>query len=235
MTDRVHGLDLARALAVIGMIIVNFKVVLGSGGHAGLKAAASVFDGKAAATFVVLAGIGIAMMTRTDVQSNDVQKLKAARIRLAKRAFFLFIIGLSYLIMWPADILHFYGVYMMVTLLFLTSKGKTLLAASIALIIIYPFLTVAFDYETGWDLETLMYHDFWTWKGFSRNLLYNGFHPVIPWTSFMLFGYWLGRHPLQDMPRVRRAFWVSGSSFLFIQLVSIGMVSWLADGDPASL
>ena len=59
MKERIIGIDIARALAVIGMIIVNFKVVLGENGLSWVKSFASAFDGKAAATFVVLAGIVI--------------------------------------------------------------------------------------------------------------------------------------------------------------------------------
>ena len=55
MKNRIIGIDVARALAVIGMIIVNFKVVLGENGLSWVKLSASAFDGKAAATFVVLA------------------------------------------------------------------------------------------------------------------------------------------------------------------------------------
>ena len=107
MKDRIIGIDVARALAVIGMIIVNFKVVFGDNGLVWVKSFASVFDGKAAATFVVLAGVGLALMTNSALRNNDRQKLKTARKRIAKRALFLFSVGLSYIVIWPADILHF--------------------------------------------------------------------------------------------------------------------------------
>ena len=77
-----------------------------------IKSFASVFEGKAAATFVVLAGVGIALMTNSAIKENNQLKLKTAKIRIIKRALFLFIIGVSYIPIWPADILHFYGIYM---------------------------------------------------------------------------------------------------------------------------
>ncbi|MEL6625785.1 MAG: heparan-alpha-glucosaminide N-acetyltransferase domain-containing protein, partial [Bacteroidota bacterium] len=70
MTKRIIGIDVARALAVIGMIIVNFKVVLGEKGESWLKPFANVFFGKAAALFVVLAGVGLALMTNTAVRTQ---------------------------------------------------------------------------------------------------------------------------------------------------------------------
>ena len=132
MKERIIGIDIARALAVIGMIIVNFKVVLGENGLSWVKSFASAFDGKAAATFVVLAGVGLALMTNSALRNNDSQKLKTARIRIAKRALFLFIVGLSYIVIWPADILHFYGIYMLVILLLLSANEKIILMSAIA-------------------------------------------------------------------------------------------------------
>jgi uncharacterized protein len=76
MKQRIIGLDVARALAVIGMIIVNFKVVLGQDGQTWVKYFASIFDGKAAATFVVLAGVGLALMTDSAINHRDKYKLK---------------------------------------------------------------------------------------------------------------------------------------------------------------
>jgi hypothetical protein len=57
---------------------------------------ASVFDGKVSATFVVLAGVGIALGTNSAIRNNDLSRLRMAQIKIAKRAMLLFIIGLSY-------------------------------------------------------------------------------------------------------------------------------------------
>ena len=232
MKKRIIGIDVARALAVIGMIIVNFKVVFGENGSNWLRTVASIFDGKAAATFVVLAGVGLALMTNSAVKNNDLTKLKIARIRIVKRAFFLFFIGISYIAIWPADILHFYGIYMVITLFLLASKEKTILIAALFLTIAFPILMIFWDYETGWNFETLEYHGFWTVKGFIRNLFYNGFHPVIPWTAFMLIGYWFGKQDLYNDKFVRKTFWVSTAIFISIQALSYFSISYLSSGNP---
>ena len=49
------------------------------------------------------------------------------------------------------------------------------------------------NYETGWNFETLNYQDFWTLNGFMSNLFFNGWHPVIPWITFFIFGIFLSR------------------------------------------
>lgn len=229
--ERIIGIDVARAFAVIGMIIVNFKIVLGENGLTWVKSLASAFDGKAAATFVVLAGVGLAMMTNSALSNNDRQKIKAVRIKIAKRAFFLFIMGLSYIVIWPADILHFYGVYMLAMLLLLTSNEKAILLSAISLVLVYPLLLIIWNYETGWDFYTLDYLDFWSLDGFIRNLFLNGFHPAIPWTAFMLFGFWFGKQDLNNDRFIKRAFWVSSIAFVTIQILSQLIVFILSAGN----
>jgi uncharacterized protein len=229
--QRIIGIDVARALAVIGMIIVNFKVVFGEKGLVWVESLVSVFDGKAAATFVVLAGVGLALMTNSAIKNNDQVKIKIARIRIIKRALFLFVVGLSYIAIWPADILHFYGVYMAITIVLLTSKEKNILISAIVLIALFPLLMTLWNYETGWNFETLYYQDFWTPKGFIRNLFFNGFHPVIPWTSFMLFGYWFGKQDLHNDKFVKKTFWISSIVFISIQFMSKISISLLSEGN----
>ncbi|WP_299242036.1 DUF418 domain-containing protein [uncultured Aquimarina sp.] len=235
MNKRIIGIDVARALAVIGMIIVNFKVVFGANGLSWVKSVASIFDGKAAATFVVLAGIGLALMTNSAIQKNDQDKLKIVRIRIMKRALFLFIVGISYITIWPADILHFYGVYMLFVMLLLNAKKSTILASVITFIIVFPILLIFWNYETGWNFETLNYEHFWSFNGFIRNLFFNGFHPVIPWTAFMLFGYWFGKQNLHDNKFVKKIFWISLICFILIQLLSYTTILLLSGGNQESV
>ncbi|PKG41428.1 DUF418 domain-containing protein [Psychroflexus sp. MES1-P1E] len=231
MKQRIIGIDVARALAVIGMIIVNFKVVFGENGRPWVRAFAGIFEGKAAATFVVLAGVGLALMTNSAIKNKDQAKLKVAQKRIAKRAVFLFFIGISYITIWPADILHFYGIYMAITLVLLTCKERTILISGICIILVYPILITILNYETGWIFATLDYQDFWTFKGFMRNLFLNGFHPVLPWTAFMIFGYWFGKQDLHNDKFVKKTFWMSTLIFISIQVVSYLSISILSEGN----
>ena len=59
---RLDGLDLARYVAFVGMVIVNFKIAMGAESDGGyLSLITSALEGRAAATFVVLAGIGLGL------------------------------------------------------------------------------------------------------------------------------------------------------------------------------
>ncbi|MEM7179271.1 MAG: DUF418 domain-containing protein [Spirochaetota bacterium] len=224
---RILGIDVARAIAVAGMIIVNFKVVFGETGDSWLKPFANFFFGKAAAVFVVLAGIGLAMMTNKAVEMQDLEKLKTAQKKIFKRAIFLFIVGLSYSWIWPADILHFYGVYMCLTLFFINRPTKQLFIAAVSIILVFPILVLFLDYNKGWIFEIWHYTDFWTLNGFFRNLLFNGFHPVVPWLSFMFFGLWYGRQNLYDETFLKKSFKISLAVFLSTQALTIGLSQWI--------
>ncbi len=217
---RIPGIDLARALAVFGMVQVNFNLVFSSDAERDgfFQPLSQLLQGKAAATFVVLAGVGMALMTKRALAVGDEPTLAARRKLLLRRAAFLFVVGLLYTPLWPADILHFYGVYMAVGCLLLASSNAALLRWATCFALLFLPLVQAFDYEAGWDWSTLEYEGFWTLDGFLRNLFFNGFHPVIPWVAFLLFGMWLGRQPLHE-PRTLSPLLVgSGAVFALTQV-----------------
>ncbi len=195
MSTRVVGFDLARALAVFGMVLVNFKVVMAApdAGPPWLARALALLEGRAAATFVVLAGIGIAMLSRAARETGDAGLLARARTTLLKRALFLFIVGLLFAPVWPADILHFYGIYIAVAAFLLTASNSRLWFLAGSAVTGFVALASVFDYDRGWNWETLEYVDFWSPAGMVRHLLFNGFHPVIPWLAFLIIGLIVGR------------------------------------------
>jgi len=231
MKNRIIGIDVARALAIIGMIIVNFKVVLGESGTNWICCLTRLLEGKAAAVFVVLAGIGLALMTNSSIQNKDKAKINSARKRIAKRAVFLFVVGISHISIWPADILHFYSVYMMISILLLTHKEETILFTGLVLVLIYPLLLIVWNYDTGWNYESMEYLGFWTIKGFIRNLFFNGFHPVIPWVAFLLTGYWFGKQDLNNTIFAKKSLKVSGIIFIAIQCISHLSIFILSEGN----
>lgn len=182
------------------MVLVNFKITMGAeeSGSAELRAFAALFDGRASATFVVLAGIGTSLGSRRARDSRDPELRRRARVVLAKRALFLFVIGWAFFPIWPADILHYYGVYLAIGSLVLFASNRWLWSLAAAAVVISLIFIVAFDFFTNWDLTTYSYHGLRTPTGFLRNLFFDGFHPVFPWIAFYLFGMWLGRTDLRD-------------------------------------
>ncbi|NIW14537.1 MAG: DUF1624 domain-containing protein, partial [Candidatus Thorarchaeota archaeon] len=71
--NRIIGYDLARAVALLGMLLVNFSVLLGNGTSDPtlLDHLIEMIRGRAAATFVVLAGVGLSLLTKSVYLSKD--------------------------------------------------------------------------------------------------------------------------------------------------------------------
>ena len=222
--SRIPGYDLARAPAVMGMVLVNFKIVMGAekAGPSWLVWLGGCLDGRAAATFVVLAGVGLSLSSQRARIANDLSRIAQNRKMLFKRALFLLVVGLLYTPIWPADILHFYGIYIALGALFLTASNRWLWGLSLTFMGISVLLVLMLDYEAEWDWETLTYSGFWTPWGMIRHLFFNGFHPVFPWTAFLFVGMWLGRRNVLD-PAVRRKIFLSATAIA----VLTESVSWL--------
>lgn len=90
---RVIGFDLARAYAILGMFIVNFNIVFGNyTNHDGLNRFLNLFNGNSSTLFVMLAGMGVALMSNRPEYSQ--QERKSIRSLILKRSGFLFVIGL---------------------------------------------------------------------------------------------------------------------------------------------
>lgn len=208
--QRVTGIDLARALAIFGMIIVNYKLTMNAEtGNLLLISFAKLFEGRASALFVILAGIGITFFTNKARASGDRLLITNSRIKLVKRGMLLIFIGLIYTPIWPADILHYYGFYFLVAAAIFTSKTRTLLYTSAGIMLLFPVLMLFFDYLKNWDWSTLSYQNFWTFDGLLRRIIFNGFNPIIPWVAFLIFGMWLGRLDLSDKPTRKKLFLAS--------------------------
>lgn len=204
-TGRVVGYDVARSLALLGMIVVHFSLVAAADRSRPewLARILALLDGRAAATFVVLAGVGLTLMSRRAVASGDPLALAAVRKTLARRGLFLLAIGFLNLIIWPGDILRVYGMSLLLASRLLLASGRWLLALAAGFVVVFAVLVVVGDFEKNWDWQTLTYHNLWSPAGVVRNLFYDGFRSVLPWTGFVVFGMWLGRLDLAD----RRTNW----------------------------
>lgn len=210
------------------MVIVNYRIAMDSAEHGPqwLLWLADRFEGRAAATFVVLAGIGTSLLTKSARATNKSEQRKQ-RLMLMRRSLFLAGVGLPFYLIWPADILHFYAAYLLLASLFIAASNRTLVWCIVGSVTGFLILLSFVDYETGWNFTTLTYKGFWSPEGFLRNLFFNGFHPVFPWFAFFAGGMLIGRLELKDWA-VQRKLLHAGllltavaeiSSFLLVQVV----------------
>ena len=178
---RLTGLDMARFLAFFGMVLVNFRIAAEvTAGSDPASLLTNALEGRAAALFVLLAGIGLGLSG-------------AGPALVLRRALFLLALGFLNLLIFEADILHYYGTYFLCALPFLRLSARQLLMLASAVTLLAALGIAGLNYDAGWDWDTLHYRDFWSLPGYLRHTFYNGWHPVLPWITFLFIGMALAR------------------------------------------
>ncbi len=211
---RVPGFDLARGLAVLVMVVLNFRGVLAASqaNPLWLDLATAFFDRRAAAALVMISGAGVTLYARV--------AWNAGRQRdLIRRGIFLILAGSCLYLIWSGDILHVYGVLIcMGAFLAYRSSGFLFLSGSLFLAGgIIRWLPLFDPIEAGssvWVLDNL------------ADLLFTGYFPLFPWAGIFISGMLLGRVNLRKNRPV-----LAGISFALFS-VAYG-ISQFSDADWA--
>jgi uncharacterized membrane protein YeiB len=197
---RITGLDLARGLAILGMI----------GAHLDLTEnlfwspsswQALVF-GRSAALFGVLAGVSIALLSGgTRPPSGD--ELVRARMRIMVRAAWVFLIG-GVLELLGTEVLVILGVYAVLFVLALpflrwSPRRLLLLAAGLAVVAPPASLLLA-QVAVVTEAETAF-----------ASLMLTGAYPALWWWAFVLVGLAIGRLDISAR-RVRAVLFLAGTA-----------------------
>ena len=228
---RITGYDFARSFAILGMAVINFIFLMADFTRCSPPAKFLIYliYGKASAMFVILAGIGISLLSARARLNRSVQELTRLRHMLLKRSLFLFITGLCFTAVWPADILHFYGIYIAVGAFLMGVEDRCLLKSAAAFALFFTALLFFLNYEIdmGWELID----DFGNWKPqtFVRNLFFNGYHPVFPWTAFLLLGMWFGRQNVSNSGFRKKVLAIGCTVFCAVELLSRLIAPLLSD------
>lgn len=203
MNERLPSLDVTRAVAIVGVIALNYHGYLNprqwtqpldqSPWEAMFSPLTGILTTRFAATFVFVAGIGVALFFRSG--QRDRHEIARRRLVLFRRGAFLFGLGLILEWIWPGNILFFYGAYFMLATIVVTWRTATLIWMSVA-------ITIASATLAGWRFDRGRLGESTAWLSpevdSARNLLIRVFvdhtHPVVPWFAFLLAGMVLGRH-----------------------------------------
>lgn len=219
------ALDAARALAIIGMLAVNVGPTDGEGLAAAII---QIPHGRASLLFVLLAGIGLSLLTRRARQPGG----RIEWVNVLWRAGLLLLIGLATQLLDHEVnvILSTYAVLFVLALLFARASSGVLLAASLVTVLGGPLLWLGIQVGTGTAFEmapaSLLDHP----GQILASALLTGPYPVLTWAAPFLFGMWLGR---QDLLRRRTqiALVVAGLGLAVVtELISEGAV--LLWGEP---
>lgn len=175
------GIDLARGLAVIGMIIAHFAErpdLVWSDPATYL----ALVSGRSAILFAVLAGVSIALVNgRTTLPERaDLPRL---RLQLVGRGAVIFLIGVALELLNTdiAIILGVYGLLFIAAIPFLRLRARTLFLLAAAVGVVAPFLLGA--------LRVVFFDPF----GPTVSLALFGAYPLPVWLAFVLAGMGLGR------------------------------------------
>jgi uncharacterized membrane protein YeiB len=182
------------------MVFVNYKYISEADQYdeSMLLRFSDWFDGRPAATFVILAGIGITLLKAGSFNPGRFHPLERPYSTILKRAAFLFLLGLLFSRVWYADILHFYGAYFVMSVFVVNASNLFLITLSAAALTFTLFLEIHYNFVTLPVIDSVWDPTFWTRRGFLEDLLANGCYPVFPWIIYFLTGIWLGRFNLSD-------------------------------------
>ena len=200
-SPRLIGLDVTRAVALIGVVVMNYVGAMyeiefdPSFLERLLDPYTGVLSTRFAATFVVVAGISITLLTNR-ARTGDATDRRAVRLRLARRGLLLLVVGYFLDFHWPGTILFFYGAYfLLATVLFMLSTrwlvvigaGSAVIATTVRAILNWRFDNGHYD---DWinstpteSLQDLVVRTFLDYT-----------HPVFPWLAYLCAGIVIGRH-----------------------------------------
>jgi uncharacterized protein len=114
------------------------------------------------------------------------------------------------------------------------TSNRRLLASTLFFFVGFVVLMGIFDYDRHWNWIELIYGDLWSPQGILRNLFYDGFRSVFPWTGLLIFGMWLGRLDFSSRPFRRHVLLAAAIIALASEAVSAGLVT-LGDAHLAEL
>ena len=221
---RISGIDAARALAIIGMVMVHFGPAVS--GPVPLVRLYRLSHGRAVLLFVLLAGVGVSLLAgdRSSARRRNVW------MRLAFRAAVLLPLGLALQLL-AGDvalvILQYYALLFVVAASAVALSDRALLGGAVAAAILAPVLYLAaWHWQPDWfAAHTADFTD--PPLMIAQNLLLTGPYPVLTYTAPLLFGMWLGRQDLR-LPVVRWRMVIVGSVVAVIAWgVSRGFIAWL--------
>lgn len=224
---RLVGIDAARGLALLGMVSVH---ILPAWDPETFEATAqwTLFSGRAAALFALLAGVGLAFVSGgTRVHSG--RRMTADRTGLLVRAVLITLLGLLVNQLSPGDppaynILVYYGMFFLLALPFLHLSARALFVWAAGTALLGPVLV----HSLGPVLPVFSVYnpalaDVVTEPGTTlAQLLVTGSYPAVTYLVYLLAGMALGRLDL-SAARTQAGLLIGGAALAALSAVT----SWL--------
>ncbi len=197
---RAMGVDVARALALTGMIAVH--VFPAENNDGGLSWAFGIFGGRAAALFAVLAGVSIAFVERRSRGQLSGRTLMADRAALVVRGLLILTVGL---LLGDLDtpiltIIPYFGVLFLLALPFYGRSSRVLLIAAVLFAVLGPILRHLLNGRVPEQADPEADYTFATAAQqpdlFAVDILLTGYYPAVLWMVYLCVGMVIGRQVL---------------------------------------
>ena len=234
---RLPGPDVVRAVALIGVVVMNYHGYLILRDSADLRAGwlEELFDPwtgplstRFAATFVLVAGVGVTLMTTSTVDrvrcDPDDQaahrSLATMRWRLVRRGLALYVFGLLLDEIWRGTIIPYYGLMFVLAAGLFTWRSRWVIVTGLAAALAGAALAWwRFERRTdGASTRWLTDPDEGSLRDHVFGVAVNGTHPLLPWFAFFCAGIVLGRV-------LRTPWWRAAVTGLGLALVTIAAVA----------
>jgi uncharacterized membrane protein YeiB len=218
LTTRLYGVDLARAVAFIGMLLAHYVWPHRRGEPGWLLAIDAGADGRAAPLFCVLLGVSAGLLIARGTPDRV----------LVRRGVCLFALGL---VVWPLVgrvylILPHYGVLLAVIPLLRRLSNRALLAGVVLAFVVPSFVAAVMEnHRLRAGVQPASYGDFLAVGDLGRGLFWTGAYPLAGWVGFVLVGLWLARQRLAERA-VQLRLLVAGAAIAMLQ----PLLAWVATG-----
>jgi len=218
--QRITGVDVARGLAVLGMLTAH----VGPGGPEDPWpwSLAQVADGRSAALFVLLSGLSVALISGGTTPAAGVRRVQA-RAKILVRAFLVLGLGVALELLGTpvAVILPTYAVLFACATPLLGTDPRRLLGGAVAVAALGPVLHLAVQ-----PLFARL-----PARGFT-DLLVGDYYPAVVWFAYVLVGLAVGRMDLRDR-RVRLRLLAAGATLAVVAHAAGALLARTLAGDPA--
>ena len=199
--QRKPGPDVVRAIALIGVVVMNYHgYLIIRGAVPGNGWADDLFNPwsgplstRFAAAFVLVAGVGVTLLTRG--VRHDSERITEMRWRLVRRGAILYVGGLYLDTIWAGTIIPYYGAMFAIAAVLFTMRSRWVLAigalavAAGALLSTWSFWQNQADKNTAWLFRPAGN----SLQSFPLDVFVNGTHPLLPWLGYFCVGIVLGR------------------------------------------
>lgn len=211
---RVVGVDVARCVALLGMMATHVLRPVSSDGTLAWHQA--VAGGRASALFAVLAGISLSLMTGRQVPHRGLQRLGDAA-GLAARALLIALVGLwlGQLDTRVAVILVYYALLFVLALPFLGLGPRPLLTIAAGWALAAPALSHLARRAWGDQPPTVPTPQSLDAVGATViDLTLTGYYPALAWLAYLLAGLGIGRLDLRNSAVAARLLVVGSATAL---------------------